>query len=172
MALSPDLLEGERGGLLRELAASPVGVLITCAGPSMEPALRRGDTVRVRRCDPRRLRTGEVFLFEASARVLELHRLVVALPGGWLVHRGDNQAVPGFGVTHAGRVIGRADLAARPTGPLELVRALAAAARRLPGAAWRRVRRLGALAGTRPRTRAARRRAMSPARSPDRGPRC
>jgi hypothetical protein len=96
----------------------------------MEPALRRGDRVTVRACNPSRLRPGDVFLFEISQGALEMHRLVLALPGGWLVHRGDNRIVERFGVTRAERVIGRAELPRKAPRLEERARATAFAARR------------------------------------------
>ena len=67
-----------------------------------------------------------------------MHRLVLALPGGWLVHRGDHQEVARVGVTRTERVLGRAELAVRPPGVAQIARALAAVAVRAPGALWRR----------------------------------
>lgn len=93
----------------------------------MEPVLRRGEQVRVRRVDPRRLRPGDVFLFETTTGALELHRLVLALPGGWLAHRGDNQIIARVGYTHRRLVIGRADLPRRRPRPRDVVRAVAGA---------------------------------------------
>ena len=94
----------------------------------MEPALRRGDRVTVRACDPRQLRAGDVFLFETVGGVLEMHRLIAALPGGWLIHRGDNQAVRRFGVTRVERVLGRAELPRVAPSRIERARAIAFAA--------------------------------------------
>jgi hypothetical protein len=54
----------------------------------------------------------------------------VALPGGWLVHRGDNQVVRGFGATRIERVVGKAELARRAPGPVAVARALVWAAGR------------------------------------------
>jgi len=90
----------------------------------MEPALRRGDRVTVRACDPRRLRSGDVFVFETMGGAFEMHRLIAPLPGGWLIHRGDNQAVRRFGVTRVERVIGRAETARRAPSIGERARAL------------------------------------------------
>jgi phage repressor protein C with HTH and peptisase S24 domain len=122
--------------LAREKAGLPGGLVVTIAGISMEPVAKRGDQVVVRAGG--RLRPGDVFLFETSGGELELHRLVVALPGGWLVHRGDNQVVRGFGATRRERVIGKAELARRAPGPVEVARALLWAATRAPAFAKRR----------------------------------
>lgn len=119
-----------RVALTRDLAARPEGVEITVAGASMEPAAPKGQRVRVRAARPEALRPGDVFLFERVDGGLELHRLVVALPGGWLVHRGDNQLVREFGVTSAERVIGRAELARVVPGRREKLRAVIAMIRR------------------------------------------
>jgi hypothetical protein len=104
----------------------------------MEPAITVGARVRVR---AGALRPGDVFVFEISGGLLEMHRLVLALPGGWLVHRGDNQREPTFGVTHRARVIGRAEVPARPPGVFLRMCALAMVARRTPAALGRRWRR-------------------------------
>jgi hypothetical protein len=96
----------------------------------MEPTVRRGDRVTVRACPARRLRPGDVFLFEIPGGAFELHRLVLALPGGWLVHRGDNRVVERFGVTRAARVIGRAELPPQAPQMGERARACVFAARR------------------------------------------
>lgn len=121
--------------LLRDLAASPAGLTITCAGYSMQPVVWKGQAVTVRAAP---VQPGDVFLFVTGAGQLELHRLVVRLPRGWLVHRGDHQVVPGYGFTRAERVIGRAELARKPPRRGEVLRALAAATRAAPGALWRR----------------------------------
>jgi hypothetical protein len=104
----------------------------------MEPAIVPGARVKVR---AGALCLGDVFVFEIAGGALEMHRLVLALPGGWLVHRGDNQREPTLGVTHRARVIGRADLPARPPGVLLRLCALAMVARRTPAAVGRRWRR-------------------------------
>ena len=124
----PPLDQRFRVELARQKAALPGGLVVTVAGISMEPVARRGDQVTVHA--GRRLRPGDVFLFETSEGELELHRLVVALPGGWLVHRGDNQVVRGFGATRAERVVGKAELPRRAPLPVELARALLWAATR------------------------------------------
>ena len=108
----------------------PGGLRVTVAGISMEPVARRGEVVVVRAAGASALRAGDVFLFETMGGELELHRLVVALPGGWLVHRGDNQVVRGFAATRSERVIGKAELARRVPGARERARALVWAARR------------------------------------------
>jgi hypothetical protein len=91
----------------------------------MEPAMRRGDRVTVRACDARHLRPGDVFLFVTVSGPLEMHRLVVLLPRGWLIHRGDNQVVRRFGVTRVERVIGRVELPRQTPGLVERARAAA-----------------------------------------------
>jgi hypothetical protein len=96
----------------------------------MEPTLRYGDRVTVRACHPRRLRPGDVFLFETVSGPLEMHRLIAALPGGWLVHRGDHQVHRRFGMTRAERVLGRAELARVTPNVTERARAAAFVARR------------------------------------------
>jgi len=97
----------------------------------MEPALRRGDQVLVRACDPHHLRPGDVFLFETVSGPLEMHRLIASLPGGWLIHRGDNQAIRRFSVTRVERVIGRADLPRLSPSFRERARAMVFAAGRV-----------------------------------------
>jgi hypothetical protein len=91
----------------------------------MEPTLREGEQVRVRAVRAAALRAGEVILFEIPGGAVELHRLIVRLPRGVLVHRGDNpSARPGL--VRVDRVIGRAELAARPPGRRAVLGALAA----------------------------------------------
>lgn len=110
--------------LRAQLAASAAGLLVTCAGNSMAPTVRRGDQVRVRRGP---IEPGDVFLFETSTGTLELHRLIAVLPRGRLVHRGD--AGGRFGFTSRAKVIGRAEVPRRAPTRLELARAMAAVAR-------------------------------------------
>jgi len=116
--------------LARALAATPAGLRVTVAGISMEPVAPKGTQVVVRAVEARRLRRGEVFLFATAGGEMELHRLVIALPGGWLVHRGDNQVVRGFAATRVERVVGRAEMARRPHRAVEVARALVWAAGR------------------------------------------
>ncbi len=120
--------------LRKDLAALPEGLLVTCAGDSMTPTLRRGEQVRVKRA---RIDVGDVFVFETSDGALEMHRLVLALPRGILVHRGDYQDVEMFGFTRTSRVLGRAELPRVRPSRGERARALVAVAR----AALRRVAR-------------------------------
>lgn len=127
--------------LRRELAARAEGLRVRCAGVSMEPAVRMGEEVVVRAARGAAIRAGEVFLFEIAGGAFEMHRLVARLPGGWLVHRGDNQAVPDFGVTRVERVIGRVELPRVPPRRRDVARALVAMARRAPAAARRRLAR-------------------------------
>ena len=91
--------------LVRELAALPAGVTVTCAGVSMQPALWRGQRVQVQACT--RLRTGDVVLFELADGTLEMHRLVARVPLARLwVHRGDNQRSPRPGLVRDAAIIG------------------------------------------------------------------
>ncbi len=94
----------------------------------MQPAIVPGQRVRVR---AGALAPGDVFVFETSRGELEMHRLVLRLPGGWLVHRGDNQQIAGFDFTMAARVVGRVEIARRPPAWIQRGRALVAVARRL-----------------------------------------
>lgn len=96
----------------------------------MRPVADRGTQVIVRAVPARQLRPGDVFLFALEGGDVELHRLVMAVPGGWLVHRGDNQAVRGFGVTRVERVIGKAELARVVPARRERARAAIEVARR------------------------------------------
>jgi len=114
--------------LLRERAGA--GLDVTCGGVSMEPALARGSSVRVR---PGRPRVGAVAAFVTRRGDLELHRLIAPAPLGWWVHAGDNQRSPEPGLVHASQLIGVADLPRRRPGPV----ATARAAWRMARAAWR-----------------------------------
>lgn len=109
--------------LRRQLAALPEGLLVTCAGDSMLPTLRRGEQVRVH-AGP--IAVGDVFVFETADGQLELHRLVLALPRGLLVHLGDHSER--FGFTRLDRVLGRAALPRVPPTKRTTARALLAAA--------------------------------------------
>lgn len=115
----------DRRALVRELARTPAGIWITCAGRSMEPALRLGDRVRVKAA--RRPRIGDVVLLEtADGRDLVLHRVILALPGlPWFWHDGDAGA-PDPAPAHVRQLLGRANLARRAP----RLAALAAIARR------------------------------------------
>ena len=72
--------------------------------------MRPGEQVLVRAV---RWGAGDVVLFETGGGELELHRVLARLPGGIVVHRGDNP-VGRAGVVRAARVIGRAALPWRP----------------------------------------------------------
>jgi len=109
-----------RVSLMRERAAGPTGMTITCGGASMEPVIRRGDAVRIRNGRPRR---GAVAAFVTPGGDLELHRLIARGPFGWWAHLGDNQAAPAVGLVHTSQLIGIADVPARPPGPLATARA-------------------------------------------------
>jgi len=121
--LSPTLSAAVRARieLLRERAASPDGLEVTCGGVSMEPAIARGDRVRVRR---RRARSGAVAAFVTPDGTLELHRLVARGPAGWWAHLGDNQVAPDVGLVHDAQLIGVAEVAVRAAGPVARARAL------------------------------------------------
>ena len=115
--------------LLRERAQR--GMTVTCGGVSMEPAIRRGDAVRVRAGRPR---IGEVAAFVTRGGELELHRLLARAPGlGWWVHAGDNQVAPALGLVHDAQLVGVAEV---PRGPIAIA-ARARAALRLVRAAAR-----------------------------------
>lgn len=135
--------EGARLELLRELAATPGGAWVTCAGRSMEPTLRLGQQVRVRA--GRRARVGEVVLFETADRQsYVLHRLVWRAPGvPWFLHLGDAGSPIGPRFARVERIVGVAELPRRRPGP----RTVAAVARALARGAWRvgarRLRRRG-----------------------------
>lgn len=105
--------------LLRERARG--GLVVTCGGVSMEPAIRRGAAVRVR---PGRPRVGEVAAFVTRRGELELHRLVARAPGlGWWVHAGDNQVAPAPGLVHDAQLVGVAEVARVAVGLGRRVRA-------------------------------------------------
>jgi len=110
-----------RVAILRERMSSSEGLEVTCGGSSMEPAIRRGDQVRV---VPGKARIGRVAVFVTERGELELHRLVAPGPGGWWTHLGDNQADPTPGLVHASHIIGMADVPARSPRATELVRAM------------------------------------------------
>lgn len=138
-ALPPD--RRARIELLRERARSAAGLIVTCGGRSMEPALRLGDEVRVR---AGRAERGCVAAFVNQRGSLELHRLVLALPGlDWWVHAGDNQVSAELGLVHGSQLVGIAELARKTPGPSETARAawvLARAAGRLTARAVGRAR--------------------------------
>ena len=129
-ALPPDLRA--RIAILRDRAAAPEGLTLTCAGVSMEPAIRRGEEVRVRAGAARR---GAVAAFVNRRGSIELHRLVLATPAlDWWVHAGDNQATRELGLVHGSQLVGDADVAVVRPGPALSARAalrLARAAARL-----------------------------------------
>jgi hypothetical protein len=113
------------------------GVDVTCGGVSMEPAIRRGQAVRVVDRAPRR---GEVAAFITRRGVLELHRLIARAPGtAWWVHAGDNQASRRLGLVHRDQIVGTA---VTPRAAID-ARLLARAALRVASAATRRVRDRG-----------------------------
>lgn len=111
--------------LLRERAQR--GMTVTCGGMSMEPAIRRGDPVRVRAGRPR---IGEVAAFVTRGGELELHRLVARAPGlGWWVHAGDNQVARALGLVHDAQLVGVAEVARAPVALTQRLRAVARLAR-------------------------------------------
>jgi len=118
-----------RAQLAREMAKRLEGLEMTCAGASMEPVVRQGEKVPVR---PGRVRPGDVFVFVTGGGELEMHRLVVELPRGWLVHRGDNGAR--YGWTRVERVVGRCELPRRRPPARAIAGAIAASV-------WRAVHR-------------------------------
>lgn len=123
--LPPDLRA--RIALLRERAAGAAGLTLTCAGRSMEPAIRLGDAVLVRPGEPR---PGVVAAFVNRRGYLELHRLVLRAPGlGWWVHAGDNQVSPELGLVHAAQLVGVAEVPRLAPGPRARARAAARVAR-------------------------------------------
>lgn len=87
-------------------------VAVTVVGESMEPALRSGDRVLVRRTTPARLRLGDVVVVTASPGP--------AGPPGrtrWMVKR--IAALPGHGVPQA--VVGTVRMSRVPSGRLVLL---------------------------------------------------
>lgn len=128
----------EHRSLVRELAAHPRGVWVTCAGRSMEPTLRPGDKVLVRKC--RRLRAGDVVLFEtADGRDYVLHRVIWAVPGvPWFLHAGDAAGGAGPRPARRSQVVGCARLARRRPPVSVVAGGLIAAARRALARAVRR----------------------------------
>lgn len=99
------------GLLARELARTPRGLWVTCAGRSMEPTIRMGDRVLVRTCE--RVRPGDVVLFQGT-RGLVLHRVLFPLPGTrWFLHIGDAGSGDGPGLAARDTLIGRAEIACR-----------------------------------------------------------
>ncbi|HVV81868.1 MAG TPA: S24/S26 family peptidase [Kofleriaceae bacterium] len=146
--------------LARDRVASREGLILTCAGVSMEPAIRLGDRVRVR---PGQARRGAVAAFVNRRGTFELHRLVLSVPGlDWWVHAGDNQVSDELGLVHRSQIVGVADVArALPRAALTARAALrlARAAARLTvalalddrEAAWRHVPSTGAPAEPPPR---------------------
>src|SRR5690242_16244755 len=93
--------------LLRDRAALPGGLQVTCVGSSMEPVIRRGDRVTVR---VQRPGVGMVAAFMTREGELELHRLIAAAPKGWWAHLGDNQVSRTPGLVHGSRIVGIADV--------------------------------------------------------------
>lgn len=113
--------------LLRDQAAAG-GLVVTCGGVSMQPAIARGDRVAIARRGPR---VGDVAAFVTRRGVLELHRLIARAPvGGWWVHAGDNQAArSAFGLVHDAQLVGVADGFARAPGWRDRLRAVERLAR-------------------------------------------
>lgn len=68
----------------------------------MEPTVRVGERVTVR---AGQARVGDVVLFEHVRGTLGLHRVIARLPGGWVVHCGDEPSSRP-GATRVERVIG------------------------------------------------------------------
>ena len=64
-------------GLTAAEAARPDGLVLTCGGVSMEPAIRIGQEVRVRSGTFRR---GCVAAFVNRRGSIELHRLILSTP--------------------------------------------------------------------------------------------
>jgi hypothetical protein len=107
--------------LLRERTRD--GLTVTCGGVSMEPAIRKGDQVRVRAGRPR---VGEVAAFVTRRGQLEMHRLVARAPGlRWWVHAGDNQVAPSLGLVHEAQVVGVVEGARRAVALSQRLRAVA-----------------------------------------------
>lgn len=128
--------------LMRDLARTPGGAWVTCAGRSMEPTVALGERVRVVACD--RVRSGDVVLFEAS-RAWVLHRVVLCVPGtDWFVHIGDAGSGDGPGLARRSRVLGRALLPRRrpplPVWWAGIERVAGAARRQLSGSRAARTR--------------------------------
>ncbi len=130
-AISP----GARHDLLRDQVRAGSPAWVTCASESMTPTISPGQRVRV--LAPRRLRSGDVVVFETGAGdALMLHRVVFAPPGAsWFVHVGD--AGVRAGIARCDAVVGVADLPRHRPG----VGATIKAGRRLVRAARRRLRR-------------------------------
>lgn len=135
-ALPPDLKA--RIHLLRDRASSREGLTLTCAGVSMEPAIRMGEQVVVRVQAPRR---GAVAAFVTRRGAIELHRLILStLALGWWVHAGDNQVSPELGLVHGSQIVGIAEVPVITPGAVVSARAaarLARAAGRLTWASFR-----------------------------------
>lgn len=105
------LSQPHRRRLLDDLARTPDGLWVTCAGRSMEPTIRMGERVRVCVCE--RVHPGDVVLF-AGARGLVLHRVVFSVLGtGWFLHIGDAGSGDGPGLARVSTVVGRADVPRR-----------------------------------------------------------
>ncbi len=100
---------GPEGDLLvLDLLARGEAVVVTCAGGSMEPTVPRGAKVLVR---PGAAAPGDVALLRTRDGFV-LHRILLRLPLGLVVHRGDRPgARPGLGRWRD--VLGRADLPPR-----------------------------------------------------------
>lgn len=121
----------DRRALVRELARTPGGVWITCAGRSMEPTIHLGDRLKI--VAARRPRIGEVVLLEtADRRDLVLHRVVVAAAGlPWFWHIGDAGSPSAPARAHVRQLIGRASLVRRQPAPRQLLAIAWSAARSL-----------------------------------------
>ena len=113
-------------------------LLVTVGGHSMEPTTRLGDQVRV--CRDRRVRIGDVALFQADGQDPVLHRVVFRLPGvPYLLHAGDHRGAR-VGLGRSDRIVGRAELPRRRPGLRDLGEGLACVAQAL---AFRARRALG-----------------------------
>lgn len=100
----------ERSALLRELAQSSAGVLITCNSGSMEPTIRVGQSVRVRAIPGPVLRAGDVVVYEGKDGVYMMHRIVLISPGrAWFLHIGDAPTRSGPRRALMSSIIGRVD---------------------------------------------------------------
>mgnify|MGYP001605826773 FL=1 len=89
--------------LLRQLAGTSTGALVTCASGSMEPAIRAGEQVRIATRPPRQ---GDIALFVSTAGRLILHRLLLRVPWTplWLQTGDASRGAPRL--VHERRIIG------------------------------------------------------------------
>jgi signal peptidase I len=83
------------------------GCEIFCKGTSMLPLFRAGDILRVRPCDVRGIRKGDVIVFTPPGESTQIvHRVIERMPDR-VRTRGDGNPLPDSWVLSSGHILGR-----------------------------------------------------------------